>query len=116
MLDLSASPLVLVHYLREAYVDAEDQPLRITFDRELSFTPSVDWTDSMMFNEKDWHPVPEIPVILEIKFSNTFPWWVNKMIQRFGLHRDSIAKYLICVKDMKRQGIPIEGYSRSLMI
>jgi hypothetical protein len=45
-----------------------------------------------------------VPVILEIKFTNTFPRWVRAMVQRFGLLRAEFAKYVACMDQLKREG------------
>lgn len=101
---LRAEPKIGVRYMREAYTSGLEEPLRITFDRDISFAPIPDdprelWSASTM-----WRPVLGTPIVLEVKFTDSYPWWVQRMIQRFELNRISLAKYVLCVETMQREG------------
>jgi hypothetical protein len=37
-------------------------------------------------------------VILEIKFTDCYPVWLNQMVKVFNLHRQSISKYVGSIK------------------
>ena len=36
-------------------------------------------------------------VVLEVKFTSTFPRWVADLIRRFDLQRRSVPKYVLCL-------------------
>jgi hypothetical protein len=88
---LHARPKAMVTYLREAYADAENESLRVTFDRQvrIALCQSVDF-------KLDLRPYVQPygdRVILELKFTNCFPGWFNEMVQQFNLSRGAAAKY-----------------------
>jgi VTC domain-containing protein len=112
MAGIAAAPRVAVRYMREAYVSDLEEPVRITFDRHLACLPCLSYTSSVWdLSSSKWKDVFEFPIILEIKFTNRFPFWVRRIIERFELRRTSVAKYVVCVKTLQREGIPVEGES-----
>lgn len=88
---LQAQPKALVTYLREAYVDPENDNVRVTLDRQvrIALCHSADFKLNLQPYVQpfaDW-------IILELKFTNRFPGWFSDMVQRFGLTRSAAAKY-----------------------
>jgi len=104
---IAAGPCVMVKYLREAYMSNLEEPVRITFDRQLACLPVERYTPEVWTYGSAWRELHEIPLILEIKFTDAIPSWVQYLVQRFHLSRDSIAKYVKCVKALKRDGIRV---------
>jgi len=99
---LLARPMVIVRYMREAYVDPSGGPLRLTMDRGIAClrtrAPAVTvdgpgWLDL-------WTPY----VVLEIKFTDTFPNWARDMVEALSLERTSSAKYVQSVDALTRVG------------
>ena len=88
---LGAKPKALVTYLREAYVDPKNDDIRVTLDREVRITPreTVDFNLNMPTYVQPFGQ----RVILEIKFNNRFPNWLNEMVQSLSLTRSAAAKY-----------------------
>lgn len=107
MESLQAQPKTMVRYKREAYMSNLEEPVRITFDRALSTLPVEEYSPDIWEYGPRWMELHGLPVILEIKFTNTFPFWVAKLIQRFNLTRDSFAKYVACLDHLKRDGLPM---------
>ena len=107
MESLQAGPKTMVRYKREAYMSNLEEPVRITFDRALSTLPVEEYSPDIWKFGPHWTELHGLPVILEIKFTNTFPFWVSKLIQRFNLSRDSFAKYVACLDYLKRNGLPM---------
>jgi SPX domain protein involved in polyphosphate accumulation len=105
---LGASPRVHVRYMREAYMSRADDPVRITFDSDIACLPSLGPIEKIRLNGRGWRHLQSPPVILEIKFTDSYPAWVQEMIQRFSLMRDSFAKYVYCVKLLKDEGYDIK--------
>lgn len=85
---------VIVSYLREAWVTAENNSVRLTFDRRLTATP---WTGRIIAPDLERGEHPEVGgVILELKFTDRFPNWMRELAQVFGLKRCSVPKYVEC--------------------
>jgi SPX domain-containing protein involved in vacuolar polyphosphate accumulation len=91
-------PVVIVDYVREAYV-CQQGNVRITFDKQLrSGLNSVD-----LFRED----LPTVKAydddyfLLEVKYDEYFPEYIRTAIQMEGLIRQSNSKYVICRKLLK---------------
>jgi hypothetical protein len=90
----SANKGLLVSYMREAYVTAEDDSVRLTFDREIS---SGRFDEHLRINRLDERFQPQVEgVVLELKFTDRFPHWMHFLVQEFNLLRCPMAKYLAC--------------------
>jgi SPX domain protein involved in polyphosphate accumulation len=89
------NPVSLVTYEREALVSKFDHSLRITFDKNLRFLSSAQYKN--MFEEEKLQKVLKDKVIIEIKFKNTMPTWLRDILIKYGLHRKSVSKYVICM-------------------
>ena len=107
MESMNAGPMAMVRYTREAYMSALEEPVRITFDRELSTLACQEYDPSVWCFGPHWATMDTVPVILEIKFTDSCPEWVTRMVQRFALERDSFAKYVVCLDGLKRGGMPL---------
>ncbi|MFO7524470.1 MAG: polyphosphate polymerase domain-containing protein [Ignavibacteriaceae bacterium] len=88
-------PVVLVVYEREAYFSKHDLTLRITIDKNLRSLKLPGTSD--LFNDNELKRAMLNNVILELKFFNGFPQWLQKMLTRFELQRRPLSKYTICV-------------------
>ena len=88
---LNAKPQALVSYWREAYIDPENNAVRVTMDREVQISPRM-VCDFGPPTEPPTHPFVD-KIILELKFNNRFPNWFNEMVQLFNLSRTPAAKY-----------------------
>jgi hypothetical protein len=89
------SPVVLVSYDREAFYSKHDSTLRITFDKNLRSKPLAQISE--LYDDSLLKLAMPGSFILEIKFYNGFPVWLQKIIRRFELGRRAISKYTICV-------------------
>lgn len=89
---INASPIVKVRYMRQAYESNLENRVRVTFDRELAF--KVCDKPDVLFNGTGWQSVPIKGVILEIKFSDRYPGWLNQMVKCFDLRPESVSKYV----------------------
>lgn len=91
-------PKVIVDYVREPYV-CHNGNVRITFDKDLrTGLHSVDIFD------KDLDPVRAIDnnlIILEVKYDEYIPAYIQTALQLEGLNRQSASKYVICRKFLK---------------
>jgi len=103
---IGARPVVGVFYMREAYEGVSAERTRITLDRRLHYgilAPPGNGQNEM------WWPADAGGVILEIKFTNTYPFWVADMLRRVEILRRGVCKYVIC---SRAAGVgPIPGAS-----
>lgn len=94
---IQAMPVVSVFYTREAYYTDTLDKLRISFDRNLHYGVF----EAGKFRPTEmWWPVDLRGVILEIKFSNTFPFWVKNIIGQSELVRRGICKFAMCSRSI----------------
>lgn len=107
---LNARPRARVSYNREAWVSESSNPVRVTMDRRVQVEPDRTPTLSTAYK----NPVePFAMVILELKFSNYFPEWLQLMVRRFNLTQIGAAKYVEGVMalgpDRFKEGLPLPG-------
>lgn len=89
--DLRARPTAWITYDRAAYVGGERSLVRITFDsRVRTALPTPD-----LGEPPTWYDLPEVVglVVLEIKYTGSYPAWVAETVRRFNLTRSSMSKY-----------------------
>jgi SPX domain protein involved in polyphosphate accumulation len=86
-------PVVLIVYDREAYQDKMDDTVRITFDKNIRSKgyPSL----NSLFEEDKLSLALSGKFILEVKFNNHFPSWINPIISSLLLRKQSASKYVI---------------------
>jgi hypothetical protein len=89
------SPVILINYQREAYFSKNDSTLRITFDKKLRSKPFPKISDIYLDQQLKYSMPGKF--ILEIKFFNGFPSWLQTIIRRYDLKREAVSKYTICV-------------------
>lgn len=99
-----ARPFAFIRYDREAYVGRMGDSVRITFDRRLCVRRCVAYQRGDWAEQRDWFPFFGDAVVLEIKFNNAFPRWVQDLIIRFNLLRDSVSKYVLGVLALQQNG------------
>ncbi len=88
---LDARPKLHNNYLREAWVNPDDNSVRVTFDRQIRAEPCFHAQAAVGMH----HPVRVFPecVVLELKFTSRFPNWFRELVRRFDLMQFSSAKY-----------------------
>ncbi len=101
---MGASSRCFVRYKREPYMSALEEPVRITFDRNLTCLEAQNFDPQQWAYGPHWRRIDDVPVILEVKFTNHFPDWIRRAIMRFELMQVSYAKYITCMKALQREG------------
>ena len=99
---IRAAPVIGVFYMREAYEGISAERIRITLDRNLHYglhAPRGKGQRDM------WWPADPGGVILEIKFTNTYPFWVADMLRRLEVVRRGVCKYVICSRAARVCGL-----------
>ena len=92
---VGAGPVCRVRYQREAYEAKGGEPTRITFDSDLTYNLTHD--GNLATNGPGWESVPMDTVILEVKFTERFPTWIQDIVDTFDLQRTSVPKYGLCI-------------------
>lgn len=88
---LGARPKLHNNYLREAWVSAHDNSVRLTFDRRIR-AETCFRAQAVVEMQQPVRVFPEF-VVLELKFTTRFPNWFAQLVRRFGLMQFSSAKY-----------------------
>lgn len=86
-----AKPKAHVAYLREAWISAQDNSVRVTMDRTVRF--KAQQSAQLSTDLRKTLAVFDPEVILEIKFTNRFPVWFTEFVRAFNLRPGSAAKY-----------------------
>jgi hypothetical protein len=89
------SPTILITYEREPFFYKFDKNLRITFDKNLRFLSFPEFDD--LFEEEYLQKALKNNVVLEIKFTCSFPSWMQNILTRYNLQRRPVSKYTICI-------------------
>ena len=98
---IDGQPCIYVCYVREAYVSPDSDQVRVTFDRQLIGSP---FDRNTCLIPPSQGTVPKVGgVILEVKFSDRFPPWMQEMSEAFNLQRRSVPKYNMCIQAMGLQ-------------
>lgn len=91
-------PKVIVDYVREPYI-CRNGNVRITFDKELR--TGLHSTDIFDKNLMPVRAIDENLTILEVKYDEYMPAYIQAALQLEGLVRQSASKYVICRKFLK---------------
>jgi hypothetical protein len=92
---IHAVPAAYTSYMREGYERADNNAVRVTFDR---FLRSGRFNGKLSVADIDTWPMPHVGgVVLELKFTDRFPEWMHDLVQLFNLTRGSCPKYVKCI-------------------
>ena len=102
--EIDARPVVLIRYRRESYIGANDNYVRVTFDRRLCYRPTREWSLnptggrwwSMDATSALNRPFPGL--VLALKTYGDTPQWLVDLTERFNLTRAGFCKYYIAVR------------------
>ncbi|MBI1178195.1 VTC domain-containing protein [bacterium] len=86
-----AAPKAHIAYQREAWVQPDDNSVRVTMDRNVLC--AVDTTTDLKTEMHNPFCVFGNQVILELKFTGRFPDWFAELVRTFNLHQGAAAKY-----------------------
>lgn len=107
MEEIHARPKVHVAYLREAYVQPDNNTVRVTLDRQVRAEAEL----SVRLSTRMESPVLAFDhaVILELKFTDRFPNWFGELVRTFGCQQCGAAKYVEGAEliGMDRLGAPV---------
>ena len=89
---IAAAGCTYVYYHRQAYVSPDSNAVRVTFDRQLEGGIYVPRTE-LAIPRDSARPKLE-GVVLELKFTDRFPSWMEMLAEDCNLHRTSVPKYV----------------------
>lgn len=92
MSHIRAYPKAHIFYLREAWMPHQDNAVRVTLDREVGCDPHFS-TQVTTAVENPRYPMRPW-VILEIKFTNRYPIWLQDLVRCCNLTITGAAKYV----------------------
>ncbi len=92
-------PTVLVVYDRAAFFSNFNSNLRITIDKNLRYYGFPEFTE--LFEDQRLQRTLNGFSIMEVKFTRGFPGWLQEIIMDFGLVREALSKYTMCLDAQK---------------
>ena len=101
MKGIGAKPTVLIRYMRQAFEGKTENKVRVTFDRQLAYC--VTNRPEVRLGGRGWlrNPYTSGGVILEIKFTNSYPAWLSQMVKYFNIEQQSISKFASSITDSR---------------
>ena len=120
---LGATGRNIIAYTREAWNAADNDEVRITFDRKIAgswYDDSLETCEALRV-DRPWVYPPidptadagSLPVVLELKFTGCYPRWMEGLAATFDLYRTCMAKYVNCVMSLgpRTHGVRIERFA-----
>lgn len=92
-------PRIWIQYFREAYRFDGDPELRVTFDTEISCRRAEEPDINGKFREPQII-FPRDYYLLEVKYSETMPRWLEEMLRTHGIVRADFSKYLLAYRSL----------------
>ena len=83
-------PMMLIAYEREAYFDAENPDLRITFDTNVR---ARDTDCRLEYGSHGDYLLPEDVILMEIKTGGAMPVWLAQALSQCGILPGKFSKY-----------------------
>lgn len=102
---IGAKPVVKVRYMREAYQSRTQEPFRLTLDSELSHAVALG--DDLGHETGRFSATPVEGLILELKYTELCPPWMNDLVRIFGLKQRPVPKYVMSIEQMTERGAEV---------
>ena len=96
VLMLDARPAAYTSYYRQGFEPLDNNETRVTFDRDLRsgvFNGRLSAAD-----RENWRKIDVPGVILEMKFTDRPPAWMQAIVHEAELQRTGMAKYVRCLE------------------
>lgn len=83
-------PAVYLSYQREAFYSRDNSGFRVTFDDCILFR-----REALSLSAGDWGTplLPQDTVLLELKISQSIPFWMARALSENGIYKSSFSKY-----------------------
>lgn len=90
-------PHIVVRYKRRAFEGEFFHNFRLTLDSDIE---TCRWGDAL--RALPLRPVAPGKVVMEVKFTESMPWWFRHLIETYGLSRQIFSKYVNSVDALHR--------------
>jgi len=91
MIRAEARPKLHIAYMREAYENAGNNAVRLTFDRTVESFPNP---EGLLYERNDLsRRVFDPLLVLELKFTDRFPNWFRSLVETYDCMQCGAAKY-----------------------
>ena len=97
---------ICIAYNRTAFFGINDRDLRITFDKDISFSLDINPFDA--HNKKIGCPIlDQNHIVMEIKTPCAIPLWLSRILSEMQIFHRSLSKYGLCFTGhiLKYQGL-----------
>jgi len=95
---LGARPTALIRYARKAFEAKADSQVRVTFDRQLCYKVTREPLVYMSGTGWQYNYVTMEGFILEIKFTGSYPGWLNSLVRDLDLLLLNVSKYATSIQ------------------
>jgi hypothetical protein len=104
---MQAKPRSHIYYMREAYVEPDNDEVRVTFDRSVYSEACLEPAAKIKMN----NPVQSYAglVILELKFTNRYPNWFRELVRVAQVMQCGAAKYVSGISLMGHTNLAAYG-------
>lgn len=99
---IHAGPAVLIRYMRQAFESDSENRVRVTFDRELCYSVTDKLEVRLGGSGWQYNTLTVGSVILEIKFTGSYPPWLTGMVEYLELMQQPISKYATSIQQACR--------------
>lgn len=95
-------PELVVSYDRQAFSGIDEPDLRVTFDYNLMCR-----TDDLRIENgpEGQHFIDRDNVVLEVKVSETVPFWLSRLLSEHGCSKQSVSKFCTSVELMAEEAL-----------
>lgn len=91
MVQIEARPMMHIAYMREAYENADNNAVRLTFDHFVESYPNPE--GHLIAKSNPSHRVFDPFLVLELKFTDRHPIWFRHLVESYDLMQGGAAKY-----------------------
>ncbi len=99
---IRARPVIKIRYIREAYQSTGNEPARVTIDTDLRH--AVTLSEDFDTSTGRWNTTPLNGTILEVKFTERYPAWIQDFVRVFGLKQQGVPKYILSIDHLFEGG------------
>ena len=99
-------PMICVLYRRQAFTDSLFSGLRITYDRRISASVQVGLDTPP---DRFYSVLPPHETVVEIKYDERRPNWLNRIVQELEMRQVSLSKYVVAMASASQHRWQIGG-------
>jgi hypothetical protein len=105
-------PKVLIVYDREAFECKFGSQLRITFDKNIRSKLMPD--PLRLYEDDELMPLFRREFVLEVKFFQVLPQWIQRVLERYDLTRTAVSKYVLSIDRLSPSAVRSNRFTRHI--